>query len=261
MRRILCALALCAFVAFGITASFRTSDWSKTSGAQLPQRISAHIKEAPSVNHNPFGAILPPMADAVIAGRPWVYDGPINWRTQRDGSFVDSTYVTVSNTDFTSDTTVAYELRNIPFPESYRLGVATTVDSITTFSFCIGGATAAPSIDTVYVGTQVSMDGLSWVTCTVTGGPAGTFLADAFVTGKPAIASAGVIESASSNQMCMQYDVVIPAVPEVVLAQNGSTAPTDQQIYGWRFIRWVVTWSLVDETDVLQAWVGHPAVN
>ena len=204
---------------------------------------------------NPFGLLAPPVAEAVLPGFRWVHN-TIQWRTNRDGGVVDSTIVTVSNTDFSSDTTAAYPLERLYFP--FDGGVTTAVvESLTTMTFCIGAAGSAPSIDSVYVGMQLSIDGTSWVSTTVTGGPAGTFLADAFVTGKPPIASAGAIEASSSNSLCLDYNVHLPAIPKYVMGINGATAPTDQQFYGWRYARWIVTWSLVDETDVLQAWVGH----
>jgi hypothetical protein len=227
-------------------------DLSKWGGSgRLPKSITARtVVPAPD---NPF-LIGPPPALAVLPGRAWVFD-QLNWRTNRDGTIVDSTIVTVSNTDFSSDTTAAYSLELVPFPSD--AGVTTAVyDSLTTLAFCIGGGTAAPSIDSVYVGAQVSMDGFSWVTLTVTGGPAGTFLADAFVTGKPPIASAGAIESGSSNQLCLDFNSAVLAIPKYVFGGNG-TAPTDQQFIGWRYIRFICTWSLVDEIDVLSAWVGH----
>lgn len=256
MKRILALVALAVFVAIGITASFKTYNPFIGRGAMLPQRMG--VWSEPFERANPFGVLAPPRAEAsAVPGYRWVFHD-LMWRTNRDGGIVDSTIVTVSNTDFSSDTTASFELSNIPFPHSYRQGVATTVDTVTTFAFYIGSSASAASIDSVYVGTQVSMDGVSWVTCTVTGGPAGTFLADAFVTGKPPIASAGVIESGSSNQLGYAYNVIIPAIPVMVPGLNG-TAPTDQQILGWRYVRWICTWSLVDEADVLKAWVGYPA--
>lgn len=254
MKRALAVMALVAVAAIGFSVSM--PEFHKFGGSgRLPQHIGHYHGDAAQPSNNPFG-IGPPAAHAVLPGRAWVYDGPINWRTNRDGSFVDSTYVTVSNTDFSSDTTVAYNLNQVPFPSD--AGVTTAVfDSLTTFAFCLGGNAAAPSIDSVYVGAQVSMDGISWVSLTVTGGPAGTFLADAFVSGKPPIGSAGVIEAGSSNQLCLDFNSAVLAIPKYVFGGNGATAPTDQQFIGWRYIRFICTWSLVDEADVLQAWIGH----
>jgi hypothetical protein len=204
-----------------------------------------------------FNAFAPPVAQAVLPGYRWVYED-LNWRTNRDGGIVDSTITTVSNTDFSSDTTAAFPLDHVYMASDGGVTTA-VVDSLTMLSLCIGGAASAPSIDSVYVGMQVSIDGISWVSTVVTGGPAGTFLADAFVTGKPPIASAGAIESASSNQLCIEYNVILGAIPKYSMAGSGSTAPTDQQWFGWHYARWIVTWSLVDETDILKAWVGHYA--
>lgn len=228
MKRAFAALAFLAVIFLGCTVSFDVG------------RVS----------------LAPSVADAQGFGRSWVFTDPVRWRTNRDGTYVDSMIVTVSNTDFSSDTTVGYDLSQIPMP--FDGGVTTAVfDSLTILSFCLGGAAAAPTIDSVYVGAQVSMDGLSWVSCTVTGGPAGTFLADAFVTGKPPIASAGVIEASSSNQLCLDFSAALPAIPKYVFNGNGATAPTDQMFIGWRQVRFIVTWSLNDEADVLQAWIGH----
>lgn len=256
MKRLLVGLGLAAFVFVGFSASFKTNNWIETSGTQLPRAFVNSIKPAaPKPSTNPFGVLAPRHAEAALPGFRWVFD-QVNWRTHRDGSFVDSTIVTVSNTDFSSDTTAAYPLERVYFPSDG--GVTTAVqDSLFALVFCVGGGTAAPTIDSVYVGMQVSIDGFSWVSTTVTGGPAGTFLADAFVTGKPPIASAGAIESSSSNQVCLEYNVTLPAINKYTMGGSGSTAPTDQQWFGWRYARWIVTWSLVDETDVLSAWVGH----
>lgn len=253
MKRVLALVALAFLVALGSTASFQVSNPFVGRGAQLPRHMGVWTPQAEKAN--PFGVLAPPVAEATLPGFRWSYDA-IKWRTNRDGGIVDSTIVTVSNTDFSSDTTEAYPLERVYFPGDGGVTTA-VVESLTTMAFCLGGAASAPSIDSVYIGMQVSIDGISWVSTTVTGGPAGTFLADAFVTGKPPIASAGVIEATSSNSLCLEYNVLLGAIPKYAMGGNSTTAPTDQTFFGWKYARWIVTWSLVDEADVLMGWVGH----
>ena len=178
----------------------------------------------------------------------WVYGDALHWKTHRNGVEFDSTTVTPGAAG-EIDTTAAYPVSEFAIPQLVRTAAA--VDSITYFGFYLGAATAAPSVDSIYVGTQVSMDGISWVTLTPT---ANNLLA----TTIPPIASVTVLESVSGNQFGVIYDLKVAAIPEFITGGfNSATAPTDQEVFGWRSIRWIVTWSAADVGDQLQGYVGH----
>jgi len=209
--------------------------------------------------------LFPAISSADGVSRRWVFTPPINWRTNGvagSAGFVDSTYVTANNTAAAhsataqSDTTVAVELSRFPVPTRPMGASTTVVDSLLWFGFYVGGVSAAPTADSIYVGQQVSIDGITWVTASNT---QTFFAADAYITGKPPIASASLIEPTSGNSFGRMYDTNTSILGQT---QNSfsiaaATLPNDGQMVGWRYIRWIVTWSIVDGASKFQAWVGH----
>jgi len=205
----------------------------------------------------------PPAAHALSLNK-WVFED-LNWRTNKNGGIIDSSTTVANNTAAAhsataqSDTTAPFELSYAPIPDRNTSAGTTVVDSLTYLGFYIGGAGSAPTADSVYVGQQVSVDGITWLTVSNT---QTFFAADAFITGKPPIASASIIEPTAGNQFGRLYQVnqSILGEHQNTFSVAAATLPNDGQMTGWRYIRWIVTWSIVDGGSTFKAWVGHWAL-
>jgi len=133
-----------------------------------------------------------------------------------------------------SDTTVAVSLASMGLPAPQLTGAA---DTTSWFGVIIGAGSAAPAADSVYVGTQVSLDGNKWVTVT-------PLRVNFAATTKPPVASAILLETGSNDAFGRIYSQE-RLLGQYVNAMNG-TAPTEIQMYGWPLIRFIVTWSAAD---------------
>ena len=188
------------------------------------------------------------------AASHWVFDD-LNWRDARGVVVTDSSCVS-GKAGQGSDTTAAYPMSRFKFPQALGepKSAATTVaaDSLTWFGFYVGGCASAPTADSLYVGQQVSVDGISWVTVTNT-------LAFLAATTIPPIASAMLLENSSSNQFGRVYQQTRSTLGALTGAfvNQGATAPTDETLHGYNYIRWVVTWSVVDAGSSFKAWVAR----
>ena len=261
MKRLLGGIALAILVVFGFTASFQRPDSWISQGKPIPNTVGK-FNPAGNGPSKPLDMLVPPPADASTFRSRWVFTGPVNWRTNRDGRAIDSTTVVANNTAAAhsataqSDTTAPFLLSECPIPTRPVSAGTTVVDSVTWFGFYVGAAGAAPTADSIYVGQQVSIDGVSWVTVSNT---QTFFAADAQITGKPPIASASIIEPTAGNSFGRMYDIneSIVGQHQTSFALAAATLPNDGQMTGWRYIRWIVTWSIVDGASTFQAWVGH----
>jgi hypothetical protein len=189
------------------------------------------------------------------AGSRQVFEN-LGFRKTGVGRVVDSTFVYAKGSEG-SDTTAAYPFNKLPFsrgldgPKSAATSVV--VDSLTWFGFYVGsGGPSAATADTVYVGQQVSIDGVSWVSVTNTE----VFLAASTI---PPIASSVLLECSSSNQFGKQYQQARSATGALTssFVNQGATAPTDETLFGWNYIRWVITWSAADAGSAFTCFVSH----
>jgi len=175
---------------------------------------------------------FPVVANAGLAQK-WV-SAPVQWRTLGSGVAVDSSVFRTVGTQTTYDTTAAFPLAQAELWEMPRVP-DTAVDSTLYLAFHLyPTATTAltADADSFLLVTQVSMDGASWVTVTPN---------QVFDATRPAgLRGAVFVENNSLNGFSEVYKntIAITTIPSIVL--DGATAPTDLQMFGWRFVRWIV---------------------
>jgi hypothetical protein len=179
------------------------------------------------------------------AGR-WVTED-LRWKKYNAATAYPDSFAVAAKVGFGADTTQVFPLANCPVPT--RSGSA-AADSVNWLAFYVGGATSAPTSDSIYVGPQVSMDGISWV------GLASLNRAFLAATTIPPVASYILVEMNSSNQ----FGVMVKAASLDVSFSSllaGATSPTDIQLFGYNYIRFIVTWSIVDRGSLFTARIGH----
>lgn len=137
-----------------------------------------------------------------------------------------------------TDTSMAFSMGKIARPD-HRISAVDTVIAFAVYvtplpsATSIGGTTTAPTVaaDSIYLDTQVSMNGVDWITVTptnvfFTGGAAGT--------GGPNQGGAVVLEISSNNSFYWPY------LANSTASQVANTAPNDYQLFGWPLVRFLV---------------------
>lgn len=169
---------------------------------------------------------------------------PLFWRTTGLAGvganlvLADSAYNSNGSTSAqtTYDTTTAFPLMRAELPEYPRVS-DTAADSLAYVAFIykphpLSGITTG--FDSLLVGAQVSMDGISWTNVT----PTNPVYDDTRTSGVDKLAI--LVEPASTaNSVMKWYKVHVPTTgqPQGVLS---GTAPTDVTLFGWKWIRFIV---------------------
>lgn len=136
-----------------------------------------------------------------------------------------------------TDTSMAFSMSRVVRPD-HRASAVDTVVALAVYitpmpsGSSIGGTSTSPTVaaDSIYLDTQVSMDGVNWVTVTptnvfFTGGASGT--------GGPNQGGTVVLEIASNNSFYWPY------VANSTATQVANTAPNDYQLFGWPLVRFL----------------------
>lgn len=89
------------------------------------------------------------------------------------------------------------------------------------------------SADSIYLQTQVSMDGITWALVTP------TILYQVANTVNPYGTGGIVLEAVSTNSFARSYKLAWAATGQHQTAFQ-ATAPTDNQLWGWNFVRFIV---------------------
>lgn len=138
------------------------------------------------------------------------------------------------------DTTAAIELDGWAVPPSTgarTVGTTLAVDSVLFAVFQLyPSVNANASVDTFYINIQVSMDGENWLTTTPTGG-AGII---GFNATGGSRAGAWILDNTAANcvGIHLKQAYATTGAPQIVI--SGATAPTWNQLFGWRWIRFLV---------------------
>lgn len=160
----------------------------------------------------------------------------VNWRTQAAnlvGGYIDS--VSVRHATVAADTTVPIPMDGwVTMPDAHRSDVA----AIDTTHFAIFymvpvNRNLVTTADSVYIGAQVSMDGATWVATT----PTQTFIAATL--GGDTHNGAALLEGGASNSFAVVLKQHVAATG-YSLGFSSATVPTWLQLYGWRYIRFIV---------------------
>lgn len=165
----------------------------------------------------------------------WVLDD-VRWINTQVPSLADSDYICGSAARL--DTTVAL------ITDKWLDGIApspragTAVDSTDWAVFYLipinstrSGVTV--SADSIYLQTQVSMDGETWALTTP------TISFQVANTVRPYGTGGFVLEASSTNSFARAYKINWAATGQHTTALVG-TAPTDNQLWGWRYVRFIV---------------------
>lgn len=196
-----------------------------------------------------------PVAVLIMAGVASKSDAFPNWhqvkfRTQQlgIGGYVDS-MVTRNASGSRVDTTATIEKWEwTPLTGDAIRGAqsASIPDTVAFFALLVTPSTSgqfAQSGDSINVVTQVSLDGKNWVTATVT---------DNSIAGGPATSVEAVVELASSNTYGLLYEQVSDDAANgngILTTLAGATAPSDQALWAFPFIRFIIVSDLVGEYE------------
>ncbi len=183
---------------------------------------------------------VPAMASWYSPAPRWT-DMPVRFINTQIPALADSDYATGDAARL--DTTQAIPIFELYQPFTKRVGTA--IDSTDWIQLNIipdiGGsgagsaAGAAPTVsaDSVYLQTQVSIDGLTWVLVT----PNITF--QVANTVRPYGTGGFVLEANATNCFSRVYKTVWAGTGEHQTALVG-TAPTDNQLWGYNFVRFII---------------------
>jgi hypothetical protein len=138
----------------------------------------------------------------------------------------------------TFDTTAAFPLNVCEVPENVNIGGNTAaIDSLPWFLFNVqptANASFTAAADSFGVVAQVSMDGVTWVTATATRSFDATRAAGQQI--------ATLVENNSSNGagVLFKFQSIAPYAAGTAYVQDGATAPSWINLFGWRYIRFLV---------------------
>jgi hypothetical protein len=196
------------------------------------------------------GYSLPARADYLNTPR-WVVDNikfinaaPVN--SVASGFLTDSTTATGSAARL--DTTAAFTLAEAAIPDRIpRAGTA--IDSTDFLALYVGptGNDLSTTADSIYLQTQVSFDGVTWVLVTP------TISFQVANTVRPYGTGGFVLEANSTNWFARVYKMGWAATGQHITALVG-TAPTDNQLWGYPLVRWIIGSA---NTGRYEAKVGH----
>ena len=181
---------------------------------------------------------------------------PVRWVTQgtQFSSLSGDSSIVSEGAGFNADTTAAIPLWKLGKPRSIRTGAA--VDTVSWFRFDFaptGASDVTAGADSLWIGAQVSRNGVAWTTITPTRTFTAAFLSS--VSGSVTINGVIALESGTSNQFSYTYPYVLLAVPEENAVGLATTAPSELQLADWPFIRFIVGG---DFTGRFEAWVVGP---
>jgi len=189
-----------------------------------------------------FAVAAPAYSEAV----PKSFD--INWRQARaanpNGGFADSAYMATATGTVHADTSTTIDLSQFVLPGKGAGNLVVVGDSLSWLKFEVFPATSSPTIaaDSILVEIQVRMGGESgWQTTTP------TVAFNATATNPPGARTANaayVLEQGSTNSFFYVIRQRLGAVASgdiMFPILSSSTAPTIQQLYGWKEARIIVS--------------------
>ena len=143
------------------------------------------------------------------------------------------------------DTSMAIAIHEIT-PGWGQPGRVTASDTTQWFALQLvesGTSEFTESSDTLHVGTQVSQDGLNWVTIT----PGILF----YATGKDGTLNGAILMEKAANTYTLNYYINILLGRVNVATQGATTAPTHLQLGDWAYARFIV------QGDMTGSWAGY----
>lgn len=174
----------------------------------------------------------------------------VKWRTQQLGQtgYVDSLVIRSASGMHVDTTATIEKWKWSPLSgDAVRGAYSVTIpDTVVSFALVVTPTTNGiytSSGDSINVVTQVSLDGKNWITALVT---------DNAIAGGPATTVEAVVELASSNTFGLVYEQVTDDAANgngLLTTLAGATAPSDQSLWAFPFIRFIIVSDLVGEYE------------